>query len=54
MATRLLCGIWLPEIVLENMLQLMRFSVYFKRILNKKLLFAYRNSDIIVAARMLG
>ena len=26
----------------------------FKRILNKKLLFAYRSSDIIVAAHMLG
>ena len=30
----------------------MRFNVYFERILNKKLLFSYRNNDIITA-RML-
>ena len=35
-----------PENVLENMLQLMRFSVYFERILKKKLLFSYRHNDI--------
>ena len=36
----------------ENMLQLMRFSVYLKIILNRKLLFAYRN-NYTIAARML-
>ena len=31
----------------------MRFSVYFERILNRKMLFSIRNNDII-DARMLG
>ena len=44
-------GYLASEIFYENMLQLMRFSVYFKRIINKILLFLYRNNDII-AARM--
>ena len=37
----------------ENKVQLMRFRVYLERILNKKLLFAYRNNGII-AALMIG
>ena len=41
------------ELFYENMLQLMRFSVYFKRIIDKILLFLYGNNDII-AARMSG
>ena len=46
-------GYLTSEIFYENMLQLMRFSVYFKRIIDKILLFLYGNNDII-AARMSG
>ena len=46
-------GYLASEIFYENMLQLMRFSVYFKRIIDKIMLFLYGNNDII-AARMSG
>ena len=32
--------------IFENMLQLKRFSLYFKRIMNRKWLLSYRNNDI--------
>ena len=48
MATRLLWGIYLLDFFLENMLQIMRFSVYFKIILNTNFLFAYKNNDHII------
>ena len=48
-------GYLAPENILENILQLMRFSECFEIILNKILLFPYKNNDIIAAAaRMLG
>ena len=41
------------EYFFRNMLQLMPFGVYFVRILNKILLFSYRNKDF-VDVRLLG
>ena len=35
-----------PGEIFENMLQLKRFGLYFKGILNRKWLLSYRNSDI--------
>ena len=35
-----------PDQILENMLQLKRFGLYFKGILNKKWLLSYGNNDI--------
>ena len=35
-----------PGEIFENMLQLKRFGLYFERILNRKWLLSYRNSDI--------
>ena len=35
-----------PGEIFENMLQLKRFGLNFERILNKKWLHSYRNSDI--------
>ena len=35
-----------PGEIFENMLQLKRFDLYFKRILNSKWLLSYRNNDI--------
>ena len=47
----LVMGHLAPGIMFENMLKLIRFDVayLFERILSKPLLFAYRNSDNIVA-----
>ena len=51
----LVMGHLAPGIIFKNMLKLIRFDVayLFERILSKPLLFAYRNSDTIVA-RMIG
>ena len=35
-----------PGEIFQNMLQLKRFGLYFKGILNRKWLLSYRNSDI--------
>ena len=35
-----------PGEIFENMLQLIRFGLYFEGILNRKWLLSYRNSDI--------
>ena len=35
-----------PGEIFENMLQLKRFGIYFKGILNRKRLLSYRNNDI--------
>ena len=41
-----MAGYLAPDEIFENMLQLKRFGLYFKGILNRKWLLSYRNNDI--------